>query len=120
MEAVAIFAGLSEAEAMRYAMRRLVESWIRAEREYHGNSLAAAIRRLNETRGFTVTHSRVSEWRRGVYTPSQVIISAMLYRTLPWALGEAGIAAGEAQMDQLRCLLWRAIEKKGQRRFDLL
>ena len=101
-------------------MKRLVESWVRAEREYHGNNLAAAIRRLNESRGVHVTHSRVSEWRRGVYVPSQVILSMMLYRTLSWALREAGIAATRAQMNQLRALLWNHIEDDGKPFVELL
>lgn len=101
-------------------MKRLVESWIRAEREYHGNSLAAAIRRLNETRGVNVRHSRVAEWRRGVYVPSQLILSMMLYCVLPWALREAGIEVGGQQMTKLSGLLWRNFERKGETYVDLL
>jgi hypothetical protein len=95
-------------------MRRLVESWIEAEREYYGNSLAAAIRRMNEKRGCRLTHSRVSEWRRGVYAPSQVMISQMLYRTLPWALKKAGIAATREEVRALESLLWLTFQKDGQ------
>lgn len=86
-------------------MRRLVSSWIAAERELYGNSLAEAIRRMNDKRGCRVTHSRVSEWRRGVYVPSQVAISQMLYRTLPWALEKAGIHATKDQRRALEALL---------------
>jgi len=101
-------------------MRRLVESWLEAEREQHGNSLAQAIQRMNEKRGGSLTSSRVSEWRRGVYTPSQAILSRMLYRTLPWALQRAGIAASEAQYRELEKLIWVAEEKDGQMIVELL
>ncbi len=101
-------------------MKRLVESWVRAELEYHGNNLAAAIRLLNEICGTRVTHSRVAEWRRGIYTPSQAILSMMLYRTLPWALRQAGIAVDVGQMTRLRSLFWKDFEKKGQRFVALL
>jgi len=101
-------------------MRRLVESWIDAEREWHGNSLAQAIQRMNEKRGGSLTSSRVSEWRRGVYVPSQVVLSQMLYRTLPWALERAGIAASEVQYRDLEKLLWVAEVKDGQMYVELL
>jgi len=101
-------------------MRRLVESWIQAEKEYHGNNLAAAIRRMNEKRGCHLMHSRVSEWRRGVYVPSQVVLSQMLFRTLPWALKNAGIAATKEQERRLEAFFWNIIEKDGQSCVELL
>jgi len=101
-------------------MRRLVESWIQAEKESHGNTLAAAIRRMNEKRGYRLTHSRVSECRRGVYVPSAIALSQMLYRTLPWALAKAGIAVSGPQLRELEKLLWMFEEKDGQTYFKLL
>ena len=101
-------------------MRQLVASWIQAEKAYHGNTLATAIRRMNEKRGMRLTHSRVSEWRRGVYVPSQVILSQMLFRTLPWMLKEAGITVTHSQFRQLENLLWRTEDKDGQTFFELL
>jgi hypothetical protein len=101
-------------------MRQLVKSWIAAERELYGKPLAEAIRRMNDKRGCRVTHSRVSEWRRGIYVPSQVAISQMLYRTLPWALEKAGIRATNDQMRALESLLWISFEKDGQRGVELL
>lgn len=101
-------------------MRRLVDSWINAEEEHYGNTLAAAIKRMNEKRGMRLTHSRVSEWRRGVYVPSQVVLSQMLYRTLPWALGRAGIQVSAAQRNALEELLWLTKVTNGQRYVELL
>jgi hypothetical protein len=101
-------------------MRQLVNSWIAAERELHQKSLAEAIRRMNDKRGCRLTHSRVAEWRRGVYVPSQVAISQMLYRTLPWALEKAGIQATNDQMRALESLLWITFDKDGQRGVELL
>jgi hypothetical protein len=101
-------------------MRRLVESWIRAESEHYGNNLAAAIRRMNEKRGTKLTHSRVAEWRRGIYTPSQLVLSQMLYRTLPWALKQAGIAVPAPQFSALEKLIWIIEEKDGQALAELL
>lgn len=101
-------------------MRRLVESWIEAEQDFHGNTLAAAIKRMNEARDMRLTHSRVSEWRRGVYVPSPVVLSQMLYRTLPWALKQAGIAVSAAQFSELVKRLWVVGEKDGQAYIELL
>ncbi len=101
-------------------MRRLVESWVEAEKRYHGNTLAAAIRRMNEKRGMRLTHSRVSEWRRGVYVPGQIVLSQMLLRTLPWALKQAGIEVSQAQLGELERLLWVTKEKDGLTYFELL
>ncbi len=94
-------------------MRRLVESWIEAERQHYGNNISAAIARMNEKRGTKLTHSRVSEWRRGVYVPSQVILSQMLLRTLPWALRQAGITATDDQVRELESFLWRMENRDG-------
>lgn len=101
-------------------MKRLVESWIRAERELHGNDLTDAIRLLNDARGFSITRSRVSEWRRGIYVPSQLILSAILYRTLAWALREAGIAVTPQQLSVLQSMFWRRFENNGKPFIDLL
>ena len=101
-------------------MRRLVESWVEAEREYHGNTLAAAIRRMNEACGVHVTHSRVSEWRRGVYAPSQLLLSMMLHRALPWALRKAEIAVTPVQKRKLDESLWVHGEKDGGHFIELL
>jgi hypothetical protein len=101
-------------------MRQLVDSWVTAERELYGKTLAEAIRRMNDNRGCRVTHSRVSEWRRGIYVPSQVALSQMLYRTLPWALEKAGIPATEDQRRALQSLLWITCEKDGRRWVELL
>lgn len=101
-------------------MRRLVESWIAAEKERYGNNLTAALKLLNDTLETTTTHSRVSEWRRGRYKPSQGAISLMLYRTLPWALNRSEIASTAAQIQQLEDLFWEPIEEDGQRSVELL
>ena len=100
-------------------MRRLVASWIRAEQDYHGNTLAAAIRQMNETLGTTLNHSRVREWERGHYAPSQTTLSALLYRTLPWALQQAGIAVSEEQFHELEKLVWIVGEENGERFVEL-
>ncbi len=101
-------------------MKRLVESWLRAEEEAHGNTPAAAIRRMNEKRKMRLTHSRVSEWRRGVYVPMPLVLSQMLYRTLPWALEKAGIQATPKQIDALEKLIWVIREENGQSGVELL
>jgi hypothetical protein len=100
-------------------MRRLVESWICAERDYFGNSLAAAIRKMNETHGTRLTHSRVAEWRRGVYAPSQVMLSHMLYRTLVWALKKADIKISDPQFRELEKFFWVTGEKDGRKWVEL-
>ena len=101
-------------------MRRLVESWIEAEKIQHGNTLAAAIKRLNEKREMNVTSSRVSEWRRGVYVPSPIVLSQMLLRTLPWALQQSGIAVSAAQLLELEKRFWVLHEMDGQAKVELL
>ena len=103
-------------------MKRLVESWLTAEEEAHGNTPAAAIRRMNEKRKMRVTHSRVSEWRRGVYVPSPLVLSQMLLRTLPWALTQSGIQATPRQIEGLLKLIWvvRDQDKDGHFHVELL
>jgi hypothetical protein len=101
-------------------MRRLVESWIEAEKIQHGNTLGAAIKRLNEKREMNVTSSRVSEWRRGVYVPSPIVLSQMLLRTLPWALQQSGIAVSATQLLDLEKRFWVLHEKDGQVKVELL
>ena len=100
-------------------MRRLVESWIEAEKAY-GYNLAEAIRQLNHDRDMAVTHSRVAEWRRGKYAPSHQAISYMLYNTLPWAIKKAGIQATSEQLDALDELLWKMKITDGERHTELL
>jgi hypothetical protein len=101
-------------------MQKLVESWIRAEKERYGTTQAEAIRRLNDHLGTAITHSRVAEWRRGVYVPSQEVLSALLYRTLPWAIEKAGGVMSPAQWRELEELLWVVVEQDGKRFIELL
>jgi hypothetical protein len=101
-------------------MRRLVETWIAAERESHGNNLTAALKVLNETLEMQITHSRVSEWRRGKYAPSQGAISFMLCRALPAALDRCGIKVTAVQYQQLEELLWEPTGEGGERSLELL
>ena len=92
-------------------MRRLIESWVKAEKEYYGLTQAQAIKLLGATVDANITHSRLSEWRRGVYCPNPVVISEMLYRALPWILKQAGISATPRQLDLVDHLIW-VIETK--------
>ncbi len=101
-------------------MKRLVESWITAERERYGNSQHKAINQLNHALEMNVTHSRVSEWRRGVHRPSVIVISHMLYRALPWALENAGLNASPQQRQALDELLWVVKIEDGKRECYLL
>jgi hypothetical protein len=101
-------------------MRQLVESWVAAEKTGYRNTLAEAIRELNQECGITVTHSRVAEWRKGKYTPSPKVLSHMLYRVYPWALEEVGLRASEAQLDAIEDLLWKVNVTDGERNIELL
>lgn len=100
-------------------MKRLVESWIEAERD-RGNTLAAAIRRLNERCGMHVTHSRVSEWRNGVYMPSQLVMSYMLHRSLRWLLTSADVSISASQYQAIVSLLWDTLDEDGQSYVELV
>ncbi len=100
-------------------MRRLVNTWIDAEKS-RGHTISQAINRLNDTRGMQVTHSRVSEWRRGIYKPSQVVLSYMFYRTLRYALDSAGVEATEKQLHELESLFWDRLGQNGQQFISLL
>ena len=101
-------------------MRQLVTSWVAAQKTGYRNTLPDAIKTLNRECGIDTTHSRLAEWRAGKYTPSQKVISHMLYEVLPWALREAGIGATEAQLDALEDLLWTVTVKDGERQIELL
>jgi len=100
-------------------MRRLVDSWIHAERESHGNTIAQALEGMKVELGSSTTHSRVAEWRRGVYVPSPQALSYMLNRTLPWVLQNAGIRVSPAQQRALEAKLWVSYEKDGEPWYDL-
>jgi len=91
-------------------MRKLVETWIEVERVMYGNSLGKAVKRLNDTLGGAVTTSRVSEWRRGIYCPSQATLSEMLCRSYPYVLQRAGLMVTPAQIEKIDAMLW-VIEK---------
>jgi hypothetical protein len=101
-------------------MRRLVESWAEAEKIGYRNTLGGAIKELNKVCGTKLTYSRLAEWRRGKYTPSQKVLSHLLYSVLPWALMKVGIKATEAQLDALEDLIWNVQVKDGERQIDLL
>jgi hypothetical protein len=101
-------------------MRRLVESWVEAEKIGYRNTLGGAIEELNRECGIKLTYSRLAEWRSGKYTPSQKVLSQMLYRVLFWALVKAGIQATEAQLDVLEELIWKVNVTKGERNIELL
>ncbi len=87
-------------------MKQLVASWIKAEKYYYGNTQAQAIRLMIEATGQRITHSRVSEWKRGKYCPSANVLSEMLWRTLPWALGQANLSISAEQQDRIDTKLW--------------
>lgn len=99
-------------------MKRLVNSWVEAELRGYGNTLAGAIKELNQECGIKLNHSRLSEWRRGRYTPSPQVIAYMLYKVWPWALLKVGITATEAQLDGLEDLLLDMKMIDGDRQLD--
>jgi hypothetical protein len=101
-------------------MRQLVISWVTAQKAGYRTELPAAIEALNRECGINVTHSRLAEWRAGKYTPSQKVLSHMLYSVLPWALREVGLQATEAQLDALEELIWAVTVKDGERQIELL
>ena len=99
-------------------MRKLVDSWVRAHKEGYRNNLGQAIEILNRECGTHATYSRVSEWRRGKYTPSQDVIAHMLFWMLPWAIIKVGIKTTQEQRDALEDLIWTVTVKDGLRDID--
>lgn len=95
-------------------MKQLVKSWIAAKKQ-GGDSLGEALRNLNAECGTYASTSRLSEWRRGKYTPTPKIVSQMLFDTLPWAIKKAGIGVTQAQQDALDDLLWNFTVTDGNR-----
>jgi hypothetical protein len=100
-------------------MKRMVESWVEAERSY-GHTPATALRQLNENLGTKYTHSRLSQWRRGVYTPAPSVLSRMLFRTLPWAIDEVGIEASDEQLQALDRYFWNLAKDTDDGSVELL
>jgi hypothetical protein len=99
-------------------MKQLVNSWIEAEKNGYRNTLAGAIREISQECGIKLTHSRVSEWRKGKYTPSPKVIAYMLYKVYPWALLRVGITATESQLDGLEDLVLNMKQDEGRRQLD--
>ena len=95
-------------------MKQLVRTWIEAERDYYKLSPARAIRRLNKELATHFTHSRVNEWKRGKHHPSSLVLSVLLYRSLPWVLEAAGVSVSEGQMAQVDDALWVRTRRRGK------
>jgi hypothetical protein len=96
-------------------MRQLVNSWVEARKHGSEITLGTVIRELNAECGICADYSRLSEWKKGRYTPAPQTISQMLYDTLPWALNKAGINVTEEQQTALDELLWNFTMKDGKR-----
>ena len=101
-------------------MKQLVNSWVEAELKGYGNTLAGAIKELSQECGMKLTYSRLSEWRRGLYTPSPKVITFMLFRVYPWALSKVGIKATDTQLDGLEDLVLDMKMVDGDRQLDLV
>src|SRR6267378_7582005 len=95
-------------------MRQLARTWIEAEREYYQLSPARAIRRLNKELATRFTHSRVSEWKRGKHQPSSLVLSVLLYRSLPWILETAGVSVSDGQLARVDDALWLRVRRRGK------
>ncbi len=50
---------------MERAMRKLVSSWVDAQKNGYRRTLGVAIKELNKVCGTKLTYSRLAEWRRG-------------------------------------------------------
>ncbi len=101
-------------------MRQLVSSWVEAEKNGYRHTLSEAIEELNRECGIKLTYSRLAEWRKGKYTPSQKVLSEMFYRVLPWALMKSGIKATDEQLDALEDLIWKVNVRDGERYIEHL
>lgn len=100
-------------------MKTLVNSWVEAELTGYGNTLAGAIKELSQECGIKLTYSRLSEWRRGLYTPSPKVLAYMLYKVYPWALQKVGLKATSAQLDGLEDLVLDMKLIDGDRHLDV-
>lgn len=85
---------------------KLVETWVQAEKRYHGNDERDALRQLNEALQMSVMQSRVAEWSRGVYLPSVPVIGYILSRALPFILHEAGCDTNTAPLEKIESYIW--------------
>lgn len=101
------------------SMRKLVTSWLQAHAEGYRNNNTRAVKILNEHCGTKATLSRLSEWRKGRYTPSPTVISHMLFWTLPWALLKVGIETTQEQRDALEDLIWEIVVTNGERDINM-
>ncbi len=90
-----------------------METWIEAETDA-GIDLTAAVEKLNNKLRMHVTKSRIAEWCRGRYVPSQAVLSYMLSQCLHFALREAGIVVSREQFDVLTKQLWHTKEQDGR------
>jgi hypothetical protein len=103
---------------MEKSLRQLINSWVEMQKQ--SIALGAAIHDLREETGIRLTYSRLAEWRRGKYTPSQKVLSQMLYDVLPWAFQRAGITVTREQQAALDSLLWNTRGSAGEQQIELL
>ncbi len=101
-------------------MRQLVSSWVEAQRHGYHRTLGMAIKELGRECAIKLTYSRLSEWRKGKYTPSQKVLSQLFFDVLPWVLQEAGVKVTAEQQDVLDGLIWNVKVVDGERQIELL
>ena len=101
-------------------MRQLVSSWVEAQKHGYRRTLGEAIKELGQECSIKLTYSRLSESRRGKYTPSQKVLSQLLYDVLPWALQKAGVKVTAEQQEALDGLIWNIKMADGQRQIEML
>ena len=82
--------------------KNLVTTW-QAAATQNGESIQAALDALNAELGTKYGHNHLSQWRRGVRSPSAPVIGYMLAHCLRYALVESGLVDSEKHDTADRC-----------------
>ena len=83
--------------------KNLVTTW-QAAATQNGESIQAALDALNAELGTKYGHNHLSQWRRGICSPSTPVIGYMLTHCLRYALVHSGLIYPHSEPDRLEQL----------------
>ena len=83
--------------------KNLITTW-QAAATQNGESIQVALDALNAELGTKYGHNHLSQWRRGIRSPSAPVIGYMLTHCMRYALVETGMICPHSEPDRLEQL----------------